>query len=418
VVVAGRREFLEWVAGTAASAAVVGVSARAFAHDPADVRRYGAVGDGRSDDTDAIQSAIDRAARRRRPVYFSPGVYRVTRTLRVRSETDLYGSDASFCEIRHDLSGKPDSHRQQNAACILVDNEGPDGARAVRYVSIRRLRLTTTEPRADLGGSEPQTGVLVRHGYWSFRVQEVVVHDFAVGMSLRDCWTARIQYSAIERSNVHCLHWENATAGEITGCRMDSLREPQVSGRGRDCVYVTFGQRPPFHETLALSVSNNSFQSSERAGFRGVGLGNVTFTNNFFENDNRSGESAALMLENPPTEPPDGASAEWRRPMLRVVNITGGFITPGEHGKGPAVCIGDYALVNITGLDIRGSALRRGLHLFGRESRVNITGVHSTLDNYVRSPHLDVRGSVLPLVGRRSRPAPRSPAPRSPAPRR
>lgn len=402
---ADRRIFLTGVAAAAAAAgaAFTPELARATVTERStDVRDFGAVGDGQTDDAAAIQAAIDHAERERHPVLFSPGTYRVTRTIRVRSEVDLVGTDASYCVIQQDLRGTSAAHRRDNAACILVDNTSEQGAQPARYVSVRHLRLTTSEPRADIARDAEQTGLLVRNGFWNFRVEETVIQDFAVGISLRDCWTARVLHCSVERSNRHCLHWENATAGEITGNRLDCITSTTPTGVGGDCVYVTFTQHPPFHETLALSVANNSFQGSEAAGFHGVGLGNVTFVNNFFENNNRAGRSAALMLEESPERPPDpGDAAEFRRPALRMVNLTGGFITPGAHGHGPAVCIGNYQIINVMGLDMRGGALGRGLHLFGRDSRINIIGVNVPIASYVQSSEFHVTGSILPLLPRR-----------------
>src|SRR5690606_17486909 len=55
------------------------------------VRRYGAKGDGKSDDTRAIQSAIDAA---NGIVYFPKGVYRITRTIDI--ELDKLGFTAIY----------------------------------------------------------------------------------------------------------------------------------------------------------------------------------------------------------------------------------------------------------------------------------------------------------------------------------
>ena len=47
------------------------------------VQQFGAAGDGRSDDTAALQSAIDFALRVGKPCFLPSGVYRITAPLRV-----------------------------------------------------------------------------------------------------------------------------------------------------------------------------------------------------------------------------------------------------------------------------------------------------------------------------------------------
>ncbi len=396
-----RRSFLTTaLAGTAGAAALIAPSA-ATAQDAGrseSVRDYGAVGDGEADDTAAIQRAIDRGATDKHPVFFPPGTYRVTESLRVRDEVDLFGSDASFCRILHDLRGASASHRRANHACLRLENEGePPGP--VKNVLVRHLGFGTTEARADLGDeAREQTGIYAKHAFWNVRIRDAIIADFAIGVNLQDCWTARLLYSSIIRAQVHCVRWENATCGELTGNRLDCISGSRVTGRGKDCVYVSYSTSPPqFFETMALGVTNNSMQASEGAGFRGVGLSNMTFTNNFLENTNRRGDAAAILLETAPapTGPPGPERRGDRHPLMRVVNLTGGFITPGSHGLGPAVKIGDYFVINIQGLDIRGSRLRRGLHLYGRHSQVNVIGTMSRLENYIRSPHRNIIGSVM-----------------------
>lgn len=55
------------------------------------VKSYGAVGNGTTDDTTAIQAAIDACALASTPLYISPGTYLISNTLLVKSNLVMYG---------------------------------------------------------------------------------------------------------------------------------------------------------------------------------------------------------------------------------------------------------------------------------------------------------------------------------------
>lgn len=84
----------------------------------ASVRKHGAVGDGRHDDTAAIDAAI-KAAGRGGIVHFPPGHYAITRTLLVPDETLLRGSGAENTKLLG--IPKPGTDVRQALLCV---NEG------------------------------------------------------------------------------------------------------------------------------------------------------------------------------------------------------------------------------------------------------------------------------------------------------
>ncbi len=370
------------------------------------VCNFGAVGDGISDDTISIQNAINDAQAQGRPVFLPAGEYRITKTLTIERDVDLFGEDSNLCSITHDLRDFNENYRRLNATCIRVDNT-PNGERTQKapYVTLRRFRISTSEPRLILGDPERQTGIFIRGGFWNCIIRDVVVQDFFQGIYLRQCWTARIQNCSIERSLLHCLKWENATAGEITGCRLDCISGSISTNQGNACAFVTFDHVDCRDETIALSVANNAFQQSERAGFYGRGIGNVTFTNNFFEGNNRAkiASTAALHLDNDPGTPKEKLppqcikkdTPETLYHQQRVVNIIGGFFTPGGHGGGTAIKIGNYEVINIMGVDIRGSDFSKSIDLTGKNSKVNLVGVHAELPYSIRSQTPEIQNSLL-----------------------
>jgi polygalacturonase len=74
------------------AALVIGLAAPAAFADAwarGDVRAFGAVGDGQTDDTAAIQKAVDTA--QQGTVYLPPGVYRITAPITLRPGLTLDG---------------------------------------------------------------------------------------------------------------------------------------------------------------------------------------------------------------------------------------------------------------------------------------------------------------------------------------
>lgn len=97
--------------GAASSSDVASISARA--KDRFDVRDFGAKGDGVTDDTFALQTALEKGGE----VYFPKGVYLVKKTLTVKSHTTILGAGIDVAIIRADASlpGQLDLLMNENA---------------------------------------------------------------------------------------------------------------------------------------------------------------------------------------------------------------------------------------------------------------------------------------------------------------
>lgn len=93
-----RRKFIAGLAGATAlgTPLLAGATPREVASGDANVRDFGAAGDGKRDDTKAIQAAVDAA---RGAVFFPKGTYRVTRTIEVDLDrlgfTSIFGNGSS-----------------------------------------------------------------------------------------------------------------------------------------------------------------------------------------------------------------------------------------------------------------------------------------------------------------------------------
>lgn len=64
-----------------------------------DVRAFGAVGDGNTDDAPAIQAAINQGEQVHGIVYFPPGTYKITTRLIVRRNVDVVGTGVGFASV-------------------------------------------------------------------------------------------------------------------------------------------------------------------------------------------------------------------------------------------------------------------------------------------------------------------------------
>ena len=91
----------------------------------ADVKQSGAIGDGRSDDTAAIQRAVDKGGH----VTFSEGIYRITRTIVIDLER------AGFTSLKAD-----------GAAKIIMAGSGP----AFRFVGTNEARETLAKTESHI----------------------------------------------------------------------------------------------------------------------------------------------------------------------------------------------------------------------------------------------------------------------------
>lgn len=72
---------------------------------PLNVKDFGAVGDGTTDDTAAIQAAINAVTSTQRTVYIPGGTYKVTSTLTIPIEMTIYGTNRAGTNINYDGSG-------------------------------------------------------------------------------------------------------------------------------------------------------------------------------------------------------------------------------------------------------------------------------------------------------------------------
>jgi hypothetical protein len=151
---AGRRQFLTWTAAVPALVGLQNTARRSEAApptapvaSPSDVKSYGAVGDGATDDTVAIQAALDAAhAAGGGAVQLPPGTFS-TRTLTLYSKVHLAGAgiEATILKLRDE------THDDLIRSYELDKLSGTNRTGGVYNWSIRDLTLDGNRARNNRG---------------------------------------------------------------------------------------------------------------------------------------------------------------------------------------------------------------------------------------------------------------------------
>ncbi len=63
-------------------------------------KEYGAVGDGVTDDTDALERLFEDAFQQKKAAYFDPGTYLIRRSLTLKTGMEIYGKDATITKAK------------------------------------------------------------------------------------------------------------------------------------------------------------------------------------------------------------------------------------------------------------------------------------------------------------------------------
>lgn len=209
------------------------------------VKGYGAVGDGTTDDTAAIQLAIDSA--NGRPVYLPTGTYKITSTINAPSSPlkfTLYGdgrnssiisaatlalgtdaidiSDSTWTHL-HDFAVVGGNSDSLNGHAIYgVDSAWSSGAFEPQQLIIERLSVTyfkgyQTMPGAIRGGSDlvnmPAAGIMLGQAL-QVSITDCFVGYNDFGMYLYDCDQPIIQTNAITTNTIAGIVDESSESPE------------------------------------------------------------------------------------------------------------------------------------------------------------------------------------------------------------
>ena len=182
---------------------------------------FGAVGDGKADDTAALQMAIDRANELGRPVMFT-GEYFVSKSVVLKRDTVIYGYGATVLYSGNDV-------------CIRA--EGTTAANL--YAKVYGLTVRHT------GGETTGTGISIKRAYMGLVIEDCGIFDFDVGISHssneddQKAWLTTISRCRISRCNTAIVFNDESNGCNLLNCLINNNNNIGVKLLGVHNVNIT-----------------------------------------------------------------------------------------------------------------------------------------------------------------------------------
>jgi hypothetical protein len=291
-------------------------------HEMLSAREFGAVGDGITDDTAALQKALDAAFGAGRPGFLvlPPGEYRVTRTLRITPEAGARGNIGRHSGIL--------------AHGARINSAISDGSNVIEVVSRSTIRFVLIEGLDILGSGHDGAGISIEASR-----NDVYFHNFC----LRDIVVQ-------ECGGDGCRMIGNVFEGQLANCYFR-----KNGGNG-----ATFGHGPNNSILSSIHVFGSVFGDNGRHGAQLVnGCYDVSFHGCYLLLNGKFGlvaENGCTLLSNCGFENNHQAAA--------------GF-DPGNSG---IVLSGFGSLVGCTAYSVFNQAMLLRAHVVGRLVMIGCTG--------------------------------------------
>lgn len=259
---------------------------------PANVRDFGAVGDGTTDDTAAIQAALDSGAAR---IYIPDGQYKVTSTLTLQPNTHLQGShgigrkfntNTAKCRIRYEGTDTVVIRFNNDSVgygcsrlsdIVIAQLNSTAGVTAIEIGDATDTETYTLQTMVDKVTIEDFTGIgILNYGSWNCTLTDVMVH----GKSAPDRTTIGYHCDASGLAGTS-LHITNCYAEEcVTGFKIgDASGSNLYSYSSLINTYVD-GCTTGYH--FVSGGTNTRYINLYRAGVEGFSGGDVFIVDGCF----------------------------------------------------------------------------------------------------------------------------------------
>jgi Pectate lyase superfamily protein len=289
-----------------------------------DAHSFGAIGDGKTDDTAALQRAIDAAAESSGGVFLPPAVY-LTRELHVRPGIALVGipawnySSGGGTVLRLADASSPGLLNLTDARGSTLDGLALDGRDLGKNIHGIFTARSAYGPHED-----------------GFRIERCqMAHFTGDGLSLSHAWCFSVR---------HCEMMANRGDGLSLRGWDGFILDNWLSGNGR----AGFAAR---NENASVTFTANRIEWNREENMVVVGGDGYQITGNFFD---RAGTVGIALRHNPQNE-------SWNRGPCTQFSITGNFVKrSGKFADAGTHNSAQIVLEGSTGVTCTGNVLQSG----------------------------------------------------------
>lgn len=232
---------------------------------------FGAAADGVTDDSDALQSAIDSGY----PVYLPEGEYYITRPIRVYNKMNLWvqGSAKAVIHRKHDESQRAFLFNMQNCYyCMFRDLNITSDMEGVGSIPNGHTRPSNRSSNILAFGGKANSNIYFYNNAFTNMESDYWFNDETDG------WNNIVISGWVSRDSITAMFGQNCS--DIYISNADIVLNSEIAGDGDHCIYISDG-------SSKIRIKNSTFD----AGIGDYGEGSPNSVLTFHKTSNAAADA-------------------------------------------------------------------------------------------------------------------------------